>query len=72
MEEKPVVGQRVRLNDHGKYAIGGLTSDQMIRAAADMTVTGVFDVGLSDTWDIEVDEECINVFMISNHDIDPL
>ena len=74
MVKDPYVGQRVKLNDQGKRSIGGLTSQEMIDQAANMTITGIFTVGLDHLgiWDIEVDQPLINAFMLNNEDLDPL
>lgn len=72
MKDKPIPGDVVRLNDQGMDSIGGLRSAEAVRQAQRMTIVYVGPnlTAPEPTYPIEVDQELINFFLLSHHDVD--
>jgi len=73
MMEKPVVGQKVRFNNHGIWQVFGRTMGLGPMRNLVMTITWVQDWSMTDgcgTWPVEVDDPEITIFMLDNHCFD--
>jgi hypothetical protein len=73
MKEKPRVGQKVRLNNHGLYQTFGSPFGLSLMKNKIMAITWVDDESITDdvdTWVVEVDDRVINQFLIDNHCFD--
>lgn len=73
MRTKPVVGMKVRLNNHGILTINGFSSWEEAEAAMEMTITEVSEDDLGDGafWAISVSGP-LNRYMLTNLDVDPI
>lgn len=71
MTGRPIVGQRVRLNDAG-YESLHLTSAQAIRQSQDMRITRVENMGTTSNpiWAIDVNQPLINMFLLHAEMVD--
>lgn len=65
MRGRPIVGQRVRLNDFG-YESLHLTSAEAIRQSQDMRITHVENMGTAScpVWAVDVNQPLINMFLL--------
>jgi hypothetical protein len=73
MREKPIIGQRVRLNDR-EYVDLHLTCAEAIRQSQDMRITGVENMGhpRAPIWAIDVDQPLINQFLLHADMVEPV
>lgn len=71
MRGKPIIGQRVRLNDYG-YEHLHLTSGEAIRQSTDMRITEVENMGTSacPIWAIDVNQPLISQFLLHAEMVD--
>lgn len=72
MNQRPYVGQRVRLNDSG-YERLHLHSKEAFEQSTDMKITLVENVGYehSPVWAIDVDQPLINQFLLDATMVEP-
>ncbi|MEZ2310822.1 hypothetical protein AB6809_29680 [Paraburkholderia sp. RCC_158] len=71
MNTKPLIGQRVRLNDYG-YEQLHLTSREAIHQSHDMRITGVENMGNAEhpIWAIDVNQPALNMFLLHAEMVD--